>query len=447
MPSFMKNWSSNTVLWLNNPRVGWRSGRQYAELQRTQWLSSGEMEAFQEAKIRRLIEHARTRVPFFKDYPPWPDAGGGAVRDQLAAYPILTKEAIRKCASALRQASGLPRFYVRGTTGGTTGAPIEVWRDRHHHAMGAAAYWRSLGWVGIKPQTRGVLANAMGKVVWYGRLRMRLANKMRVDAIGKSMEEKRRLALQIRDFHPGYIAGYVSDLLALGPACHEAGVRIGLVLTTGEMLYEHQRQELGRSYGGKVASYYGCNEVGSMAFECEQGRMHVADEHVLVEVVDDGGVPVWDQPGRILLTDLDNRLTPFIRYEVDDVGVLTRDPCPCGRRLTVLKSLDGRTQDALVNAAGDRLSTVCLAGKFRNLRAIHRIQLVQRTVTEIELLYEGAEPGMESERTAIVAEIHQRLGSQMRVTPRSVENLVFTRRGKCRLVVSLNETIRDKGVF
>ncbi len=268
---------------------------------------------------------------------------------------------------------------------------------------------------------------------------MRLANKWLIDVFCQSDETKQETARQLLRIKPKYIEGYVSDTLALGRACYQAGVKINCVLTCGEMLYEHQRRELARMYEAKVSDYYGCNEVGSIAFECEMGRKHITDEHVIVEVVDDVGLPVFDQQGRILVTDLDNYLTPFIRYDVGDLGVLTREPCPCGRKLTVLKSLDGRVQDALVNASGDRLSTLFFAARFRDLKAIHRIQIIQKTISQVDLLYEGTAAGMEEELCSIVGEIRSRLGAQMEVIPRQVERLVCSSRGKCRLIVSLDE--------
>ncbi|HRY50718.1 MAG TPA: hypothetical protein P5186_21930 [Candidatus Paceibacterota bacterium] len=424
---------------VNNPRAGLLSENYFYELKKSQWIDSKSIEQLQQEKIRRLLNHARSKIPFYSDYEPWQDEEEGSMRSRLAKYPILIKDAIRKYPDATRLTSGLPNLIIRAKTGGTTGEPIEVWHDRRHLAMIDAACWRGKEWIGISPMMRGVNVQSFGRGSWYGRIRMRLANKWLIDVFCQSDETKQETARQLLRIKPKYIEGYVSDTLALGRACYQAGVKINCVLTCGEMLYEHQRRELARMYEAKVSDYYGCNEVGSIAFECEMGRKHITDEHVIVEVVDDVGLPVFDQQGRILVTDLDNYLTPFIRYDVGDLGVLTREPCPCGRKLTVLKSLDGRVQDALVNASGDRLSTLFFAARFRDLKAIHRIQIIQKTISQVDLLYEGTAAGMEEELCSIVGEIRSRLGAQMEVIPRQVERLVCSSRGKCRLIVSLDE--------
>jgi phenylacetate-CoA ligase len=437
--SAIDNLLMNVFLPLNDPHAGLEVGRLYAELHRSEWHDLAALERLQQTKLRGLLGRARASVPFYRDYDPWQNVAKGTLLDRLATYPILTKEAIRACPAKMHVITGLPRSCARATTGGTTGEPIEIWYSPSRRAIVDAATWRGKSWAGIRPWTRGVNVQSVGRGSWYGRLRMRLTNKRVLDLSGQSAVERARSAAKLARFRPAYLEGYVSDTVALGEACFKAGVKIACVLTCGEKLYDHQRREIERLYGAKVLDYYGCNEVGAMAFECEMGRKHVTDEHVIVEVVDETGQPVWEKPGRILLTDLDNALTPLVRYDVGDVGALTRELCPCGRRLTVLKELEGRTQDAIRNATGARLSTVFLAGRFRDLKAIHRIQLIQRTLTAIDLLHEGSSPGVEEELRAVVGEIRDRLGPQMAVTPRRVDQLFHTRVGKRRLIISLDE--------
>ena len=424
---------------LNDPRAGTIGACVYRELHRTQWCDPQAMGRIQEKKVKALLDHAIRTVPFFANHPPWVGGEPETLRERLATYPILTKDAIRANSSNMHPQKGLPRSFTRATTGGTTGKPLEIWYGKRRRAMVLAASWRGRSWLGIKPWTRGANVQAFGKGSWYGRLRMRLTNKWLFDVFGKNTEERAVIAATLSRIRPKYLEGFVSDTLALGEACHAAGVKIARVLTTGEMLYEHQRNKLEELFGAKVSDYYGCNEVGAMAFECEMGNKHVTDEHVILEVVDDAGTPVWEKAGRILLTDLDNWLTPLVRYEVGDVGILTRSRCPCGRGLTVLSALEGRTQDAIMNEQGDSLSTLFLAGKFKDLKAIHSVQFVQRSLTQIDLLYEGATPDLYEELREMQDEIRDRLGPQMEVRSRCVSQLRYTNRGKRRLVIQLGE--------
>ncbi len=426
------------LLPLNDPHASVSVGVRYWQLVRSQWYTARQLDALQDKKLERLFRQIRSEVPYCEGFPSWRYQDGVDVRARLAALPILSKERVRANSPALRRAGKLPMFCRRSRTGGTTGTPVEVWSDRKLRAMITAAYWRGKSWLDIRPWTRGAIVGSFDRGSWYGRIRFRMTNKKSFDVFGKNMPQKLAVARQLRRFAPCYLENFVSSILELGPLCQAEGVRVDKILTTGEMLYPHQRQMLEELYGAKVADYYGCNEVCSLAYECEAGRKHVTDEHVIIEVVDDAGQPIWDQPGRILLTDLDNTLTPFVRYEVGDLGVLTREPCPCGRKLTVLRSIEGRTQDALVNASGDRLSTVFISGRFKGMKALNCIQLVQRSLQEVDLLHEGAPGEGEAELQEIIAEIQSRLGMDMVVIPRRVDQVTYTQRGKRRLIIGLN---------
>lgn len=323
------------------------------------------------------------------------------------------------------------------TTGGTTGDPIEIWRNIQCSSVAEAAYWRGKAWRGIKPWHKGVLVYGFGKGSWYGRMRMRLTRKWGVEAFRTDDEGRMAARGLLSQVRPKYVEGFVTDLLRLGEKLRPEPGWVGCVITTGEMLYSGQRIQLEEYFHAPVFDYYGSNEVGSLAFECEDGAKHVTDEHVILETIDDNDQPVWNSPGRILVTDLDNYAMPLIRYELGDTGVLSDESCPCGRNLTVLKQLLGRTQEAIRNRAGESLSATYFAARFKELKNIRRFQLIQRTLEEIDLDYELARPGARQGLEEITAEIKARLGSEMIVQAHEVHELKVTTGGKCPLIIAL----------
>lgn len=120
----------------------------------------------------------------------------------------------------------------------------------------------------------------------------------------------------------------------------------------GEVLYQFQRREIEQGLGARVIETYGCNETGTVAYECPAGSLHVFAEHVEVEILrDDQPVPLGEI-GDIALTCTTNRAMPLIRYRVGDRGRLSPDPCSCGRPHPVIAGIEGRTGDFLLTAAG-----------------------------------------------------------------------------------------------
>ena len=93
-----------------------------------------------------------------------------------------------------------------------------------------------------------------------------------------------------------------------------------------------------------ISNLYGCSEFGLFAISCPSnpGDFHVAQGHVLVEVVDQDGVPVRDgQFGRIVVTHLRgmdgegnpvrHKGTQILRLFAGDGATYLRGPCSCGQ--------------------------------------------------------------------------------------------------------------------
>jgi phenylacetate-CoA ligase len=403
----------------------------------SQWWDRSTLEALQEKKFRSLLSGAASHAERYRHFAEIAGRAGPGLSSMLGALPILTKENIRRSPESVRTKLTLPSSGQRFTTGGTTGDPIEVWRDRLSAAFAQAAFWRGMAWLGLRPWQRGIHLAGFGRGTWYGRLRMRLGRKWFLEACRERGYLSAHVPAFISSVQPHFIEGLVYEMIRLGESCDLSAFGIRRVVTTGEMLYEGQRERLRSSYGADVSEYYGSNEVNALAFECERGTKHVTDEHVILETVDEGGRAVREEPGRILVTDLDNALMPLVRYELGDIGVLTDEPCPCGRRLSVLKHLLGRTQDAIRNASGETVTATYFAGRFKELRRIRRFQLIQRSLDSIEISYEKAREGAEEDADEIAREIRARLGEAVRVVFTEVGQLATTKQGKCMLIVGL----------
>jgi phenylacetate-coenzyme A ligase PaaK-like adenylate-forming protein len=92
----------------------------------------------------------------------------------------------------------------------------------------------------------------------------------------------------------------------------------------------------------RIRDNYGSTE-GFIAWQCPACSYHINAEHVAVEIVDERGIPVGPgQMGRILITTLENRLMPLVRYEIGDYAIASNDLCSCGRTLPVLGKVIGR---------------------------------------------------------------------------------------------------------
>jgi phenylacetate-CoA ligase len=120
---------------------------------------------------------------------------------------------------------------------------------------------------------------------------------------------------------------------------------------------------------------------GYIAQECKAKRgLHINVEHVILEIVDEGGVVLHGEPGRIVITDLHNRVMPLIRYDTGDVGTLSTRQCPCGITWPLLEVIQGRQCDYVVLRDGSRIHLGIIADSFLHhfFGRIVQVQFVER---------------------------------------------------------------------
>jgi phenylacetate-CoA ligase len=109
--------------------------------------------------------------------------------------------------------------------------------------------------------------------------------------------------------------------------------------TAGEQLTDARKRRIEAIWNAKVYNYYGTTETGNMASDCSAGKLHLAWDHFLFEILDeDTQQPVpRGQPGMPVVTTLTREAMPLIRYAITDLVRLDYDHnCPCGRRSPIV---------------------------------------------------------------------------------------------------------------
>jgi len=114
----------------------------------------------------------------------------------------------------------------------------------------------------------------------------------------------------------------------------------------GEQLSPAQQQLIQRAFGCKVRNAYGASEFYSMAFECAKGQLHLNDDWVILEAVDERmqAVALGTLSHTTLLTNLANRTQPLLRYRLQDRIRFVAQPCACGCAFPVIQ-VEGRADD------------------------------------------------------------------------------------------------------
>ena len=111
------------------------------------------------------------------------------------------------------------------------------------------------------------------------------------------------------------------------------------------------RKRIQESFGAKTFDHVGMTEMGAYGFECEeQSGLHINEDEFIAEMIDPGTQAEIDdgQKGELVLTNLGRVGMPLIRYRTGDLGVISREPCPCGRRgARLVGGVLGRADDMI----------------------------------------------------------------------------------------------------
>ena len=244
---------------------------------------------------------------------------------------------------------------------------------------------------------------------------------------------------KIKKIKPCFLIGYASNLYRIATICHKHSlddVEFRGVFSTSEMLYDYQREFLEQQFKGKVFDYYGCSEVGTIAYECEHHVKHITDERFIVETTMSENKQIVGRMGEIIITDLYNYVMPFIRYKNGDLCTLSENPCRCGRGLKILDCVEGRAQDFLTSIDGNYIPAIFFPSHFKSLKGMDQYQIIQTEVYNIILKIVKNRMFSQEELDNMIRKIQEMVGNGTKVKVQEEQFIPLTRSGKNRLVIS-----------
>jgi phenylacetate-CoA ligase len=453
MPDLYGRVLRNLLLPLGDRLRGIPIGQTLELLENSQYWDRGRLEAYRDAKLRLLVDTAWRRVPHYRDQMHSLGVAPGDIQtaSDLHKLPVLTRSMLRSkpievfCNSTARTSK---MSTVR--TGGSTGEPLTFRVSKACRAFDRATLYRLYRWCGIDrgDPVFSVWGNLPAGSAWQSRLqsvKRRYISRIRsLDAFQMNAASQRRFIAQVHRGGTMVLRGYTSALVSLAQFAEENGCEfphpIALV-TTAEPLFPRQRQLLSRAFGAPVHDQYGCAEVNGVAMQCEQqDGMHIAEEHVVVEILDDNDQPVPPGvAGRIVLTNLDNEVMPFIRYDSGDIGALRATSCPCGRSLALMEPVQGRAVDMIHGLSGNKVYGTFFyhvlneLGWFEQL-TLFEFQVIQTAADKLVVLLVSGRPPQENELRGFIERVQESLGP-MDIQLRQMAALQRSRAGKLRYTV------------
>ncbi|MDP2630978.1 MAG: hypothetical protein Q8P56_06270 [Candidatus Uhrbacteria bacterium] len=363
-------------------------------LLRSQYWPSKDLKLFQFERIKDILIHADDKVAFWRDKFAAAKVDPQRISDwnEFSRIPITYKTDFKnKPETYITDQELISQEHITDTTSGSTAEPLVFFQDSSYEIRSFSICRRILKTVAggvllpvIQVRARGRRGFADKNNWWFfaynhNHLKYRIESLYQ---LAKSLGS------------PFILYGFSSYLIEIARLCKERRVPLcpTAIIATGEGLQPGQKEFIESHLGAEVYNCYTTTELGWLAQDCEKHTLHINAEFAYIEIVDQEGTPLANgKQGRIIVTTFDNKIMPFIRYDTGDLGILSDEPCACGRTLPQLKII-GRQTDMIKLTDNRSVPFLDVLAVFEKRHAlIRQYQLIQKSLNEfsVKIIPEG----------------------------------------------------------
>ena len=341
--------------------------RTRARLRHHERWSRDDLVEHQQQSLSALRDHAMKRSRFYQRF------HRGLESRRLEELPVLTKAKLMDSFDELVTDPNVRRADVEGylanlrgnelfldrywvaRTSGSTGHPGIFLTDRDEWSTVIASYGRAQEWAGIdaKITRRTRLGVVSSRVPWHQSARVAMSVDTpfipvrRFDATQPLAE----IVAGLNDWQPENLIVYasMSRVLAEEQLAGRLQIHPKAVMCSSEVLTEEAIARVERAWGSRPFNVYAATETAGIASECKRHRMHLYEDLIIPEMLDEHDRPV--PPGvigaKLVVTVLFSRTQPLIRYEMSDRVARSAGHCECGLPFQLLDTIEGRAEDVL----------------------------------------------------------------------------------------------------
>lgn len=416
-----------------------RNGSSWAELESFPQLSPDKQREELGQRLLAQIRYFGSRADAF---PEWREAARLNDPNELlriwAELPVVTKNDLRNRFPAEEIGR---RFKIEGkvnSSGGSTGEPVHFYHDMAMvKSLITANFFSALrmGWLPGMPTiiVWGSERDIKKRSTLRARVQGRLLNQLVVDSYTVTDETVERVCGLIQ---PGPVAiyGFTSMLEFVARRVLEMGKgippgKVKCAWNGGEMLYPSQSELFRQAFGVPILNRYGGREMAVMACQFnENGPLQIMRPWLFMEVLNERGRPAAaDETGRLVWTSTICRGTPFIRYDVEDLG--TYRACDVNESgVTAISSLQGRTAGLLELPGGRKISNNYWNHFFKEVPEVAQFQVILRKNGVLTIFLRGH--GFSQDREASVRGLLGHFLGDLPVQLEWVERIPLTKEGK-----------------
>ena len=285
--------------------------------------------------------------------------------------PILTKKNIQK--------KKFTEYYIKNklkntktvyTGGSTTGEPVMFIEDKRSGDFSRAYFYLSFyrcgwdfsqPWIKLwgRPELNKSIRSRLLKYFSYS-----LQNCTAYNAFDMSDYMFEKIYNQLSKTPHSHIYSYVNAVVEFARFVEKKklNIKINFILTTGELLSDDNKLYLEKIFKCPVYNGYACTEINSVAYtNPREKKLIINRERVYVEIVGENDEVLENgKIGRVILTDLQKRSFPLIRYDTGDSASILKHTDLNGNIIYCFNNLNGRVSDIIYTTTGKIIHSIVI---------------------------------------------------------------------------------------
>jgi phenylacetate-CoA ligase len=245
---------------------------------------------------------------------------------------------------------------------------------------------------------------------------------------------------------PQILVGFAAAIESLADHLIETGRQVQpprVVICAAMEVSDHCRQLAERAFRAPVANVYVTAEVGVIAWSCPQcpDKLHINEDAFELEILDADGQPCASGTrGEVVVTPLAQTSMPLLRYRLGDMAARFDERCVCGRQLSLMTPIQGRTAHTIRHSSGHIVNGPAVTtaiGQALGYEWVRRVQVREQEHGVLGLLLEVRRDPTEGERQRLLQYVQQAVSQNYQLQLQIVPAIPLAPSGKFQVVVPL----------
>lgn len=392
---------------------------------------------------KEILSHHLQHNPFYKSL------GKSIDIHDWDSVPILTKRNLQQPISQRLSTGFTPKNVYLNKTSGSSGDPFVFAKDKWCHAMTWAEIMDRFSWYNIDFNTSkqarfyGIPLDKKG--YYKERLKDWFSNRYRFSVFDLNDQAFEKVLDKFNSTSFDFINGYTSPIVQFAKFLNRRNIilkeicpSLKVCIVTSEMLYDDDRALMQRQFGVPLVNEYGASELDLIAFENKNNLWQANSETLYIEILDENNnVLQYGEEGRIVITSFYNKAHPFIRYDIGDIGSLSKKST---ERLPIFDNLTGRTNDIAILPSGKKAAGLTFYYITKSIIEddgnVTEFVIEQTTLNHFKIYYVSLIELMPDKKELIIEEMEHYLESGIEVSFHKEDKLIRSKSGKLKQFIS-----------